>query len=129
MSDTKKPDWDGWKREFYPTDVTTPRTQISATRHSIQKWKGATPENLKKYGLSSPPIAFDSRACALCELYQGPDEGDDCTHCPLFIARSGVRCDEKMPGEERSPYSEYCDKRNIEPMRKWLDEALLVVTE
>jgi len=40
-----------WKEEFYPVEAEDAASNpIEATKHSIQKWKGAMAESLEKHG-------------------------------------------------------------------------------
>lgn len=45
---------DTWRAEFFPTDASTARnmTNLEAVRHSLRKWRGLTPDNLKAQKLN-----------------------------------------------------------------------------
>jgi hypothetical protein len=78
-----------WKAEFYPIPVEA-TTPDQAIEHSLQKWRGSLPENLKKHevdfedktlydGLMAEDLLFDSRSCALCFHYIRTG----CESCPI----------------------------------------------
>lgn len=99
-----QPNPQGWMQEFYPV----PAQEVpvdQAGRHSKRKWIGARPENLRKYGLDSPPIYFDSDSCALCVHYA---ENKDCTGCPIAGDTDGCDTD--------GPFGEYFFDGDPEPM-------------
>lgn len=109
-----------WKKEFYP--VAASRVlERKALDHSIQKWKGLLPENLKRHkvelvrvlgfhpkvrgfvdGLPGKNfLRINADSCALCHHYEGVDEdgqdSDECHQCPLY-QHLGTRCDsDDMP--------------------------------
>lgn len=85
-----------WKAEFYPTPAEDTAKE-DAIAHSLRKWQGLTPENLKKHGVIHEPFAgvidesdfsagkpiymyseavpIDSGTCALCHHhYNSGDE-------------------------------------------------------
>lgn len=90
-----------WLEEFYPKEAkdTTPKEAIA---HSLQKWKGTTPENLAKHlvikqgvrlidaDLKFEKAMFTGKECALCVHYAK----SYCGKCPLAISRNGTPCDE-----------------------------------
>ena len=86
-----------WKAEFYPIEADK-TTKEQAIEHSLRKWQGLTPENLKKHGVIHERFAgvidendfragkptymypeavpIDAGTCALCHHYHSePDDG------------------------------------------------------
>lgn len=86
-----------WKAIFYPEEASAAaeRGELAAVEHSIRKWEGATPENLKAHGLAVDETVlqddegfefnFDSDSCALCVFDQGRN-GADCVECAFCAA-------------------------------------------
>jgi hypothetical protein len=79
-----------WKEEFYTEEAYTAAngTDEECITHSIKKWEGALPENLKKHQLTKDyktlndkdyDFDFDGSTCALCQKYNDitPDNEDD----------------------------------------------------
>ncbi len=127
-----------WKAEFYPVDVRKATgSDIDATEHSLRKWRGLTPSNLKKHGMAQDADAifetnnitarFDitSETCALCERSYQCDLEEACETCPLFKARLGVACFERRPNEKRSPYDRFVLESSARPMVKALEMTIL----
>jgi hypothetical protein len=135
---------ESWEEEFYPIDASseTIEDDLTAIKHSIRKMEGLRPESLEKHGMkwnrdeyglyeivpkdmcdeSMGAFVIDSDSCALCNLHE------DCHGCPLFQARSGVRCDRRIPETEtRSPWSLLVSSEYPEPMLEELHKALLFV--
>lgn len=75
-----------WLEEFYPIPALEAAKQGErvALEHSIQKWKGATGENLAKHGLQDTPrvalVGYDD-GCALCVLHNYIGRNDACRGC------------------------------------------------
>lgn len=94
-----------WKAEFYiiPAGKAAKKTKLEAIEHSLQKWMGTTPANLKKHRVvykdhsvveiipdgrmfyEMPSFEFTGGNCSLCEKYvvvswQKPT---NCSKCPL----------------------------------------------
>ena len=87
-----------WKDEFYPTDAAEAiDSPLEAAEHSLRKWTGMLPENLKKHSITFDDMMvedfMDSNTCALCEydddrrLLIG---ASSCSCCPL--ASAGFQC-------------------------------------
>lgn len=125
-----------WKEEFYP--IPAIKVEMgAAVDHSITKWSGLRPENLKKhhvvtneYGIfdeSSETSAdgviqqlpINSDSCALCWYYINRE----CIHCPLYLVRDETPCDRRMDGETIGPFPHYVDTGDPEPMIDWLEKA------
>jgi hypothetical protein len=127
-----------WKKEFYPVpadDVEAP----DAIAHSLQKWIGLRPENLKKHGVQIKHRAVENinphgledygyipisdSTCSLCAVYFEEDSYDGCSACPLALARGGAACDNPMDGEGMSPYDVFTRSSDPEPMIMLLKKA------
>lgn len=125
-----------WKEEFYP--IPASEVEIgAAVDHSITKWRGLKPENLKKHNVVSneegifdespmtsavgviEQLPINSESCALCSFYIDAR----CGHCPLYLVRRGVRCDVAMADETLDPFGNYIETGNPEPMIEWLVKA------
>ena len=135
-----------WKKEFYPKSAK--RTKISeAVEHSLQKWRGILPDNLKKHGLerdinridevappadrygslylrpyvnNRPDFRLDDETCSLCVWYYNDDASDECSSCatcPLFKA-TGKSC-----ADGESLYSEAIYDGKVNRMVKALAKA------
>jgi len=124
-----------WKAEFYtelPTETTDP------VEHSLKKWTGLLPQNLKKHGVellrdpghtnsyiyahhifdagTDEHFDIDSSTCSLCAQY-------DCSDCPLSETRGGWSCDEEIEygeDEETSPWDAFRTSLDPHPMVYWL---------
>lgn len=105
-----------WKPEFYPIEAKRVKPK-KALAHSLQKWEGLLPNNLKKHQIRlqntislclvddniDPDTAtykegilyIDAKTCALCYHYY--DSG--CEQCPL-AQYLGRRCDNDGPYTE-----------------------------
>lgn len=93
-----------WKAEFLP--ITAKRAAerygaIKCIEHSLQKWKGALPENTKRHDViygeyshtlidakdRTKDIEFDSETCSLCAKYYDRIEGMyGCDTCPIVVS-------------------------------------------
>lgn len=129
-----------WKAEFYPVSAGSKSWgKLKALEHSLKKWRGLRKKNLDKHGvtkeLDSSDLNYsengvdwtffvDARSCALCKLYL-PKEGQEgtCSKCPLFEAR-GRRCDRADVPLGVSPYRDFKEYSNPEPMIKLIEKAL-----
>lgn len=125
-----------WKQEFYKTPADQCPEEY-AVDHSLQKWIGLRPENLKKHGLIWEKKtwyfrAIDSKldcsfmlsqySCALCHHFVRLTLNEtrlDCKRCPLFIVR-GLACNIRRIGEADNPYDHMNTTGDPEPMIKWL---------
>jgi hypothetical protein len=122
-----------WRKEFYKVDAKDV-SEADALEHSILKWRGLLPSNLKRHKLRADSgnviesivhelyLRIDSDTCALCvhhvELLQGL-----CANCPLSQVREDTRCDWAMNHERRAPYHDFTNNNNPKPMLKWLRRA------
>lgn len=93
---------ESWKPEFYPIKAEGAIGSTGeAIAHSLQKWKGALPENLEKHEVTfenleirghGEEVHFGSGTCALCvKFFDYDDHEDGCTSCPLRY-EDGSRC-------------------------------------
>lgn len=115
---------DSWRSEFYPVDAETVAKHgdaVKAVEHSLQKWRGALPKNLKKHGLSCAPLAFIADTCSLCKMYIS---GRCCRACPLYVSRGEVACTDERSDELINPYDSYVLGHNPKPMIEALELAL-----
>lgn len=131
--DKKMSNLDAWKGEHCPTKVEdVPKERASA--HCLQKWKGTTKENLRRFNLqlvatcrdiydkeSDECFLMDASTCALCYHHFGVDGMLSCGECPLAKYLGGPCTDH---GE---PYNTWLRDGDPLPMIKVL-EALVVVT-
>lgn len=107
--------FESWKKEFYPKYASEyiTKTDKECLKHSIQKWKGALPENVKKHevrykehavfeNLIGQHLHYNGMSCALCNKYSdiAPDVDDcDCysyetdEYCPI-VRIKGVTCND-----------------------------------
>jgi hypothetical protein len=108
-----------WLRKFYPSAPPVLMPKIAAIKHSLRKWIGLRPANLKAHGLAGPPIRIHGTTCSLCCRYY--DSGElSCAACPLYVALGNHRCDEY----KSSPYRIYHQHDDPEPMIKALKKTL-----
>lgn len=96
---------ESWKEEFYPVSATRfeyrQDIQVNAAKHSIKKWRGFYPSNLKKHRVwlsigyltdgRTSIKATGSLHCALCRVT------NSCKMCVL--SRVGAEC-----SNNNSPY-------------------------
>ena len=76
-----------WKAEFYPIEAAEVETERHAAQHSLQKWIGLRPENMKRHEVFQvmrsvkdrrDRLCVDQNSCALCQVHQ-----DSCSACAL----------------------------------------------
>lgn len=121
-----------WRKQYYPSSAHNITTDKGAVIHSLRKWKGLTPTNLRKHHLSKEIGSYtiedisgrgfniDGNTCALCHLHCPIV----CENCPLQNERGGAACDEPMLGEYSSPYSSFKVNNDPKPMIKLLTAAM-----
>jgi len=117
-----------WKKEFYPKRADR-TSRAEAASHSLRKWEGALPQNLKRHGVRfecadllgqrGGYFPFNDSTCALCvHCYREEEAGADysklCRGCPLF-EYLGKRCD-----AHKQPYRIAQDDSDPMPMIKAL---------
>lgn len=121
-----------WKKEFYPIPADKVKSHKKAVEHSILKWTGLFPKNLKKHniyktkntGIYEPPsittdednynFVIDCSTCALCCLVEN-DRDVNCDNCKI-VKVTGKRCD--------NPWIRWRDKTDPKPMLKVLRKVL-----
>lgn len=118
-----------WKREYYPVAADDVPAGRQAVWHSLKKWVGLRPHNLKRHevymtgcwlGDGYDSLIISDMSCALCvhHIKKIKLSEASCVHCPLFKALGGRRCDEGHGSPWRMRHE------TVEPMIKWLKEAL-----
>lgn len=125
---------ESWKQEFYPVEAgACPEGQ--EIQHSLLKWTGLKPENLKKHDMDAlgnaieevvngdytmKVFSVDASTCALCQAHSVRDEDDDefpCSECPLSkLGANGVDCN--------TEYEAFTQGDNPDPMLEILNKAL-----
>jgi hypothetical protein len=128
---------ESWKKEFYPTpakdNISYP---LQAAKHSLAKWLGLTPENLKDHVLTKDfaeiverqavanYFGIDCSTCALCEyddkLVYIDEQG--CYNCPLF-QHTGISCN-----DDESPYVTFLKTDDPTKMIEELDSTVKWLT-
>lgn len=101
---------EAWKEEFYPISGKEAADQglEAALLHSIQKWKGLLPENLRRFPelgwdhenarivyRNGPEFGFGTSSCSLCQMFQMKAHEDDpspCFGCPLYDEEQETAC-------------------------------------
>lgn len=135
-----------WLKEFYPVEAHHV-TWEEALDHSIRKWTGLRSKNMKRHRLKFSEmnyrflhdtehdrifLSIDAGSCALC-VHHDFDERYNCRSCPLAKSRGGVPCDSRTFEEQTacrlSPYSEFVERGNPEPMIAALLEAKLRILD
>ena len=92
-----------WKKEFYPIEAGDTEKRQSV-EHSLQKWNGVLPKNLKKHGLKrsnakifedyGDAFELDMDSCSLCTWFYN-DAASSCSECPLHKSTGktcGIHC-------------------------------------
>ena len=113
-----------WKEEFFTGIVKASKTPLAAAEHSLRKWKGLDPEQLKKHKLvkvadehyinsTKTCNGFDvgCNECALCRYSNAVAGYHSCDDCPLAEASGGVTC-----MDNASPYRVWLDTGDVKPM-------------
>lgn len=137
---------ESWKAEYYQLDADVPEVQvddITRTRHSLQKWIGLRPDNLKRHNLrkgcrsiieplAANSLAIESETCALCVAHCINKQDNRCESCPLYAQRNNTYCDsrtnEEHENDNRSPYHTFTVDGNPEPMIAALEATLQTLT-
>lgn len=114
-----------WMIEFYPVKAREAAiSEIAALKHSIRKWTGLSPANLRKHGVKKwgdENITGDGdftfqvsdRTCALCHRHI------DCVGCSLR-----AELNERCYGDEEGPYGQFIYNNKIRPMLNALRRTL-----
>jgi len=93
-----------WASEHYPVDASKLKgaSDEACTKHGLDKWNGALPENLAPYEMKYEDwvvyggvggvLELRERTCALCVNHAGLVDGVACPQCP--VVKSGqLACD------------------------------------
>lgn len=120
-----------WKQEFYQGRIkVAAKDPITATQHSLKKWKGLKAKNLEKHALrpffgdienqkTGKEFSIDNSTCALCVHTQAISiSRGDCSRCPI-VAATGAKCD-----GEGSPYGMWIKNNDPKPMIQLLKATL-----
>lgn len=114
-----------WQQEFYSQEASSlvNESDEDCLIHSIKKWTGALPENLKKHEVvyqehkllalvtDMKSVSFSGLTCALCQKYSdsSPDEDDFvCYHdgideyCPI-VRVTGSTCSDAYGVSIKNP--------------------------
>jgi uncharacterized CHY-type Zn-finger protein len=119
-----------WKKEFYPKKPTERMSKKTAIQHSLKKWIGLRPENLKKHQLQytnakdlkdedGNMFFVNSDSCSLCIKYLNFAASISCQKCPLYKSLDNHPCD-----NWNQPYFQFMDNNDPEPMIVALKETL-----
>lgn len=127
-----------WIKEFYPV-LAEDCTRKNALEHTIRKWRGALPHNLKRHrviirdqriededkevkeGLEETIFWFDTETCALCWRYP-------CSECPLYRLRDASCVEDNE--RTRGPYLAFVDDMcGARPMLRLLYKARKIEVE
>ncbi len=107
--------YESWQEEFYPKEASdiADATDEEVIEHSLQKWKGALPENCERHGvrymhheivdfaITSTKLQFNAASCSLCQKYN--DTNCKMTlqfeSCPI-VRLLGESCDGSVSSDE-----------------------------
>ena len=113
--------------------------------HSLTKWIGLLPKNLKKHELrrysndigkykfsdfasakNFRVFRVDSSTCSLCNKYydRSAPYHDECHACPLAIVRGDISCTQLRSEEAITPYQYFTEKGDPKLMIHWLRKAV-----
>ena len=113
-----------WKKEFYPVTASAAAkySWLRAIDHSLRKWTGLLPKNLKKHGAhinawgdieddTNAELTIDENSCSLCA--KADVRGSkNCARCPILI-NVGVKCTDA--------FREFMYTQDPKPMIKLLE--------
>ena len=127
-----------WKAKWYPVPAQACNA-ADALDHSILKWTGLLEKNREGLELVGSILADRGRedvleinhtSCALCVVHYRPEiEEDPCRQCPLALSRRGVSCDQVCEGEDYSPWQDWLEDHDAQPMLTALHKAKVWVLE
>lgn len=128
-----------WRNEFYPitAHACVRRDKTKALDHSLRKWEGVRPKNLKRHGVvlrnsdlickkTGELMRFSARNCSLCVAHLRTKKGvSSCNQCPLALSRAGIPCDkvDDNTGEWLSPFHWFTQEGTPIPMQRALVKA------
>ena len=120
---------DAWKKEFYFVDAClTIDNDIEATRASLKKWRGLTPENLDKHSLTKDGIVLkgldsltqfriNCENCSLCiRTYDEEEDESDCNLCPISRLPETADCIHE--------FTQWANTGDAQPMIELLEKTL-----
>lgn len=134
-----------WKEEFYKTPAESVSPE-DALDHSLNKWIGLRPENMKRYDVeydgsglvdskqgARESLIINFESCALCQVFMGEEIEEtalnECSRCPLYIANGYVSCDDYTDDGKTSKYHSFTNhsftsERDPEPMIALIEKAI-----
>jgi len=121
-----------WKKEFYPVPATKSKSfELQAAEHSLLKWTGLLPKNLKKHELTidfwgdlqgkTGSFKINASTCALCQRHV-LRRNLLCGTC--IINEKFIQCD-----HPDSAYRRWRDDRNPKPMINVLKKCVKILKE
>lgn len=110
-----------WLAEYYPVEASKATgSELGAARHSLQKWRGLTPEARKKHRVVRRlPITVGGESCALCRLHSFGVGWPLCQNC-ILTEMNGASCDRNEDG----PWRVWVKDRDPSMMIDWLERAV-----
>lgn len=124
-----------WTEEFYPIPAAK-SSEKDAAEHSLKKWIGLRPENLSRHGLRTVSIAItdgktaltiDGLSCALCKHHNYVAQATtyrDCPSCPIVAVNGGRTCLNKTLDGRPSPWHQWVNYHEVEPMIELLERTV-----
>ncbi len=123
-----------WKEEFYPVKAEDVKPGLDSIEHSLTKWKGALPENLKRHACrysfhhiddDKQAFKFDDFTCALCQNHDcTPKEGFYSDESLITISICPIESYAGIPCCEGTPLSIFCtSENNPQPMIELLQST------
>lgn len=126
-----------WKKQYYPIPAEKAiQDDLTAARHGLRKWQGASAAALKRYRLIrrgsilydhdfAYDFMFGSSTCALCTRC-----ACNCDICPGTHANDGRACCDRLTTPSNTPpltpYSVFVETGNVRPMLDWLRRTVRV---
>ncbi len=114
-------------------------TALEAADHSLLKWEGLRPANLKKHKVSldndlslhcaeeNTSFYFDAETCSLCKKYLAYDKitpfDTRCLTCPVVLS-GGINC-----FDDNSPFMRAFENKKIQPMINTLRNSVVWILE
>lgn len=128
-----------WRQEFYPEPASRARRRSWewTVRHSLRKWEGVLPKNLRKHDLArntfficekrGKEFALGRATCSLCEKVSSysPSNFIDCELCPLSAVR--VPCGRSGSPWYQATLGDPGGEATVRPLLKALEDALKFV--
>jgi hypothetical protein len=124
-----------WKEEFYPHPANETNKGIPAILHSLSKWRGLNPSNLKRHRLEigvggklydkkipRNSLEINADSCSLCYHYMNSNYLDNCITCPIYWTHER-RCT-TLNSLGLSEWKIWLHSFNPKPMIKLLEKTL-----